>query len=69
MVARLQRNGKRMPPPLDGPSCNWPEEWRAAYDERVAIAVMDGEQSEETARALAADYIRRAYQHGTTSTT
>jgi len=60
--------GNAIPHPPDSSSTDWPWEWWEAYEERLAIAVIEGGLPEAEAQALAADYIRRTYQNGIAST-
>ena len=52
----------------DPSSDDWPLAWWEAYEERLAIAVIDGGLSQAEAQAVAADYVRSTYQHGIAST-
>lgn len=60
--------GNATPSCPDISSVDWPLDWWEAYEERLAVAVIDGGLSEAEAQALAADYIRRTYQNGIAST-
>lgn len=53
---------------VDSSSTDWPLEWWEAYEERLAIAVIEGGLPEAEAQSIAADYIRRTYQNGIAST-
>jgi hypothetical protein len=55
------RGGTVTPLPSVQAPHEWPDEWREAYEERVAIMIFDGGLTEAEARERALESVRREF--------